>query len=68
MGRTSFELNLAHPGVVGKNGNVRYCTEECAILYRRYCTYRKANSGMSMQPTDVENRRQYLFPCRYYLM
>ena len=34
------------PKVVGRNGNVRYCTEECGYIYG------KANCGLS---TDVEN-------------
>ena len=45
MGRTS-RTKPGSPRVVGRNGNVRCCTEECGY------TYRKANCGLS---TDVEN-------------
>ena len=45
------------PKVVGRNGNVRCCTEECSYIYG------KANCGLS---TDVENAAMgYLLACKH---
>ena len=47
MGKTSSNKS-GPPRVIGRNGNVRCCTEEWGYSY----TYRNANCGLN---TDVKN-------------
>ena len=51
------QIKSDSPKVVGRNGNVRRCTEEFGY------TYGKANCGLS---TDVENAAiGYLLACKH---